>query len=728
MGDRRTLRIGGLARAAERWPVLALVLVAMVWAVYWNSLDSPFLFDDWHVIPQNPGVRAPDDVPSFFVDVSRFSVLPGNRDYRPVFLTSMALCWWAGGGSTLPFHVVSIALHTAAVLLIFLIVRLTLGSGDRSPSVPESHRTGTAFLAASLFAVHPLATESVNYISTQSVQLAASFYLLSFFLFLRVHGSQVPRWKPARWLLALGSYSAYAAALLSKPIAITLPLNLILWELLLGAAPSRSGESTRFTWKGAVRRLWKILPYVIVSVAYLALRRIVLSAAVGGGEPVRSVLSHYLTQTRALVFYYLGSVLAPVGLNADREYAVSSSVADPQFLAALAILGAIAWLLFRLRRHRILVFWSLWFPTCLLVTTYAVVLGQLVNEHRVYLSLAGACVVAGIAFLGLWRALPIRVSDLTVGIRSGRFLSTSIAVVVLLSFAAATRARNTVWSSELSLWENAAERGGTWRAHMNYGQALEAAGRPEEALRELKKAVELGPYAFAHLNLGLAYVKRNDLETGLDHLQTAVRLWPSSAETHLYLGYGLEKAGRLEEAENEMKQAVALRPNYLRGHRYLAEFHERRGQVREALQSYDALLDLERSQPAYLLFQVGFLHQKHGRRERAIALYERLLRVAPDHRQGTFNLAYAYLHGLTPDDWSRSATLFQRVLEIDPDYSEAIFRLASAHWKLGNQEEARESDRLYLEKGAHQELRRRSQQRLASQAGGSRRGSPQESP
>jgi len=100
-----------------------VLLAALVWGVYWNSLNNPFHFDDFHVIPENPAVRGISDIPSFFLDPTTFSILPGNRDYRPIFLTSMALSWWAGGGSTLPFHLVSVTIHMGNVLLLFFIFR-----------------------------------------------------------------------------------------------------------------------------------------------------------------------------------------------------------------------------------------------------------------------------------------------------------------------------------------------------------------------------------------------------------------------------------------------------------------------------------------------------------------------------------------------------------------------------------------------------------------------------
>ena len=105
----------------RRTLIRGVLLAVLAWVAYGSSLNSPFLFDDWHVIPENPGVRGPANIPSFFVDASKFSVLEGNRDYRPLFLTSMALCWWLGDGATLPFHLVSVTLHMGSVLLLFLI-------------------------------------------------------------------------------------------------------------------------------------------------------------------------------------------------------------------------------------------------------------------------------------------------------------------------------------------------------------------------------------------------------------------------------------------------------------------------------------------------------------------------------------------------------------------------------------------------------------------------------
>ena len=156
------------------------ILCCLVWLAYANSVHGPFAFDDWHVIPQNPSVRGPSDIPRFFTDVSAFSILSNNpnepNNYRPLFLTSMALSWWVGSGSPVPFHVVGITLHTGCVLLVFFILRRMLMTSEASAeSFDEKEAGWVGFLGAALFAVHPLATEAVAYISSQSLPMAGFF-------------------------------------------------------------------------------------------------------------------------------------------------------------------------------------------------------------------------------------------------------------------------------------------------------------------------------------------------------------------------------------------------------------------------------------------------------------------------------------------------------------------------------------------------------------------------
>jgi tetratricopeptide (TPR) repeat protein len=527
-----------------------------VWAVYANSLDNPFHFDDWHVVAQNADVHDPRNIPRFFTDASVFSMLETNRDYRPLFLTSMSLCWWLGRGSTLPFHLASVALHTLSVLLAYGVMRrLLVEHGAPCGITTAREHEWTAFWGAALFALHPLATEPVNYISSQSELWVAALGLLSFGLFL---APGVP--------CRIGSVAAYFAALLAKPNAVVWFLVLLLWQLLL-----------------ARRRRWIALwPYAAATLAYLVLRKLVIpEATVSALEPARE---WYLTQTRALVFHYLKLALLPADQSIDHDYALSASLGDLELIAAVSLLALAGLGLFLLRRMRLVVFWAAWFPACMVVTSYLVVLQQVVTEHRVYLSLVGFCALLAMGLAGMRRLLP-----------GQEVVVTAAASLLLLSYGFATWQRNRVWSSTLALWQEAAALGDGWRAHMNYGIALADSGRMDEALLELRRAVALGDRPFAHINLGSIYIRAGQVEQGLVHLRAAVAMMPAWPDPHFHLAYGLMRAGQDAEAERELLRALELRPNYIKALQYLAELQRKQGRIEEALATERRLLDADPS-------------------------------------------------------------------------------------------------------------------------------------
>lgn len=137
-----------------------------------------------------------------------------------------------------------------------------------------------------------------------------------------------------------------------------------------------------------------------------------------------------------------------------------------------------------------------------------------------------------------------------------------------------------------------------------------------------------------------------------------------------------------------------------------------KGNYGKAVEILSASYPAQGANPS-LLFNLAFSHQRLGNRQEAIRFYEELLRVEPNHTKGHFNLAYAYLGEASSGEWSRSARHFEKVRELDPKYTEAIFHLATAYWKLDRKQEAEATDRLYLELGAHQDLRQTSRERIS---------------
>jgi len=192
------------AGGAGRGLLPLVILAAVAVLPYMNSLGNGFHWDDYHHVLENPAIRDPGSIPRFFTDPSTFSRDPGIQMYRPLLMVTYALNYAAGGDQGWGYHLVNIGLHLLVTLLLHRLLLMLL---------PCPVGRGPAFAAAALFAVHPINSQAVNYVSSRSVLLAAALLLLG--LVLSLAGRS-----PGRRLLLLPAAVSFFLALLSKSTAI----------------------------------------------------------------------------------------------------------------------------------------------------------------------------------------------------------------------------------------------------------------------------------------------------------------------------------------------------------------------------------------------------------------------------------------------------------------------------------------------------------------------------
>ncbi len=733
-----------LLRLAPLWVVLLACLA------YGNVIPGAFHLDDFHVVERNPYIRTLDNIPRFFVDTTTFTDIVANRDYRPLMMTGFAVIYQIGELNPLPFHVWSLLLHTLAALVMFYLVRgILLWTDSQELGVPtRATATAAALTAAALFAVHTLMSESVNYVNGQAVLLVTLFCLLATLAYARLVAAAEEGLPRSRLLLlGLAGVLAQCGALCSKPTAITLPVLLLLYDLLFAAPAASRAE----VWRG---RLMRIAPFLAVNCAYLIFR-VQTMAAPFGGEPAHGYLVNALTQSRVLTFYYLRHFLWPRGLSIDPNINISSSVREPEVLAALGVLAILAVaVLLTWRRFRITALCAAWWVIALLPVTYLKALEQPASEHRMYLPMFGLVVPVALLVVGLL----MRTDH-----RGWRRLGITLTILVVAALVVNSQLRNRIWQSKLLLWQDAAAQSGEWRPHMNYALALESAGRSDEALAEFEAAVMAASYSRPHTNLGLAYLRRGRVEEGMRELEYGVQLWPELGEAHFYLGYGCETIGELERGLSEYRLAITHNPTLLAAHYRLGDLSWRLGDLTAARSAYDRILELapdearaRRSlallkQPGATppagetapppagsppdspdppgdampgpgsgimqgggfrlavsplttaaphrgvlrgdatsaapdgsgvvdsLFAAGFAHQQAARREAAIAAYEQLLDLDPDHVQVLFNLGYALIETGDVSRAGQAIVLLERAQILQPSYAEILFHLGQGH-------------------------------------------------
>jgi uncharacterized membrane protein len=363
------------------------------------------------------------------------------------------------------FHLFNLTVHAANALLI---CRLTQKLCSHFFSCP-GQAFGAGLTAALLFALHPVQTEAVTYISGRSSSLMTFFYLSSMLAYVcgRERGTPV-------WLYGV-SPLLFALALMTKEVALTLPLALLLWDVC---------SSPRDAIRSALRRQW---------VHWIVLLSAVVSIAINPGYRKLIVfnpsMETLLTQVHG-VTYLLSRWLYIDSLNIDPDLRIqvvwtAALAGEATVLAALFVVGI--WVL---RRRPCLGFGILWLFLQLLPSNTLVVRSDIASERQLYLSGVGLIIATGIEIERLKTVIP-------------RTAARAILLMLFLGLGLFTFLRNHDYSSHIGLWENAARKSpDKARVHNNLGYCYEQTGKRDRARASYLRALELKPdYALARNNL-----------------------------------------------------------------------------------------------------------------------------------------------------------------------------------------------------------------------------------
>jgi len=436
-----------------------LVLFAAITAAYVNSLGGPFQFDDYSVIVNNSSVHS-------------FSAWLADGGIRPVLKLSYMLNWVSGLGAV-GFHLVNVGIHAANTFLVYRLCCL-LASGRESAEC----RGGSNFLAVAValaFALHPVQTEAVTYVSGRSTSLMAMFYLGSLVTYQkgRKTGSAV--------YVHLVSPMLFALALMTKEIAVTLPFALLLLEMVMDRR-----DQPRLSMSAHQAGHWMLLLAALIALALHSgyARLIEVSFETRSG-------SENLANQANAIIYLLRQLLWPVHLSIDPELPsgglwTSGAVAKAAFLGALAAMGIVL-----ARRRSVVGFAILWFFIHLAPTNSIVPRLDVVNDRQLYL-----------AGLGFYLATAVGLQRLLASERQRRWAHLA-AGAAALALIAMTAMRNRDYRSEVALWESAVQSApAKARPRHNLGCAYALAARYEDAQRQLQTALHLNPdYALARKNL-----------------------------------------------------------------------------------------------------------------------------------------------------------------------------------------------------------------------------------
>jgi protein O-mannosyl-transferase len=650
--------------ALSRDLLFAVALVLAVFLVYEPVWHAGFIWDDEQHLTENPCIVGPLGLKEIWTTAA--------ARICPLVQTTFWLEHAAWGLAPMPYHLVNILLHAANAVVLWRVLRKLGVLG--------------AELGAALWAFHPVQVESAAWVTELKNTQSTFFYLLSILFFADfILAQRQPNRGPVRlWysLSCLGGILAVA----SKSSTVVLPVVLALCAWWLDG---------RWLW----RRLWNVLPFVLLSAASSALSVWTQALDIASRVEWERSWSERIAVAGMVVWFYLGKLAWPYPLIFvyPRWRVDTASMLSYAPLAAVILLLLILWA-GRQGRAREVCFAFSYFVVALLpvlgLVNHYYVRYSYVGDHFQYLAsmgmlaLAGAGIARLLVRLGLWRQTAGNVLCLALlSVLATLSWQQSLMYRDVEKLYRTTIARNPdCWLARVNLGIDLSKRGQVEEAvaqfrqalkidpklpeaHVNLGIALSKRGQVEEAAYHYRKAIELGiDEAYApYYDLGVILAAQGDDAAAIVYFRKALRTKPDFADAHNDLGLLLAKRGMIEEAATHYQKALEINPNSAKTHNNLAIILAGRGQFDEAFAHYRKALELK---PDFAEADYNFAVDlaNRGRLDEAIVHYRKALAVKPNYAKAHFSLGLA-LAGRGKIDEAMAE--YGKALQIKPDYAEA---------------------------------------------------------
>ncbi|NLX59471.1 MAG: tetratricopeptide repeat protein [Phycisphaerae bacterium] len=649
----------GLSAGSRRQALAAALLVAVATIlVYLPSLRGEFLnWDDGTYVRYNGYLREFSwDTVAWAFTSTRWAT-----NWHPLTWLSHAADVAAWGLESPPWghHLTSVLLHGLNAALLLAAVRRLTG------------RLWVAVVVAALFAMHPLRVECVAWISERKELLATTFVLLTVLAYVRYAAApSVGRYVP----VAL----AFAAALLSKPMAVTVPGLLV----LLDGWPLGRLRLRPWRWLPVVEKL----PLAAMTVASCLVTMHAQTAAkvsldaIGLGQRMANAVvasAAYLGQWlwpapgRLVPFYSLWQNL-PQGGVPTGLLALSAAV-----MAALTVVALVQWR----RRPYLLVGWLWYLGTLVPVIGLVQVGSQRMADRYTYLPLIGPVIV--LAYLA---------DELLRQRGAGPWARRGAVAAGLLTaavWAGLTVGQQAVWRDTVTLWRYTTSHGREARSPVAWtrlGEALEKAGERRDAVAAYRRAVELGPgLAEAHVGLAESLARLGDRGGATAHAERALALRPGEFRTLIGVGQVWVNVGRYGDAQALFRRALAEEPESLTARSRLAQALARGGQWEAAIAEFERVLAVEPAFPE-ALGNYGLVLMFRRQYERAIEVLSRATGNDPYDVDAWCNLGTALSRA--GRRWSEATEAFGRAASLDPGKAEARVGLAEVAEGQGRPAEA----------------------------------------
>jgi protein O-mannosyl-transferase len=644
-------RISNDADLKKRDTITVALLFALAAGCYLNTLANGFVYDDEIQILQNPYVRDWHYLPQIFrTTVWSFIGDAGATNYyRPLMTLTFLGLTKVFGESPPGFHLFNLLLNALVVATVFYAGRALF----------NSHRA--AVVAAVLFAVHPVHTETVNWIAAVPDLEATLFILLAFFVYVTEPWG---RFRSQALVVTL-----FILALLAKEPALMFAPLLISYDHFV-----RDDRHTT-TFAGKFKRYGGVL---LAAVAYLGLRIALFGKLAPVMQHAQISWTEAILSGFALVAQYTKLLFWPAPLSAFHVFHVSQSVDNLLVLSGLAIvLSCALFVLLAHKRWPQAPFCVVWIGLTLApVLNARWMAANVLTERYIYLPSVGFCWLVGWVLAILLDRLESRA-----GVTKANYGSIGLIGVLLVLALFAIREtwnRNRIWRDDFALYGATIQTDpDSYIMRMNLGIVHFEAGNLLAAEKDLDYALALKPDSPNVLNaLACVYLEQGRLDDAAQTLKKAIALKPSWGDPHLNYGRVLTKERQSDEAISEFRTAVQVAPLNAFAHVALADELVARGEDVQAEAEYRKALELHPSLHAQQKLADVLL--RAGRNTAAEGVLHKIVTEYPFDSQSHLKLAELLDNSGRTDEARQQ---YQATLQTDPRNQEALERLAQLKTK-----------------------------------------------
>ncbi len=672
------------------WAV-ALFLAVLTIAVFLPALNNNFVnWDDDEYVYENFHIQS--------IDLGflkwMFTTFHASKYWHPLTWLSHAIDYAIWGLNPLGHHLTSIILHGLNTFLVVILIIRLVNYANLPQSLPDGRQAGpftnggaegtikrrkynpsiiAGVITGLLFGIHPLHVESVAWVSERKDVLYALFFLLSILSYLKYASSNLHKQKTINYSLCL---LFFILSLMSKPMAVTLPVVLIILDVYpLERLKIKSAFTSQR--KVLIEKIPFICLSIISSVIIVMAHQVTITAL-----EVHPLSERCLAGARALCFYLI-KMLWPTHLVPLYPYPSKISFFLPEYLgASILVLSITALCIYSWRKQKIWsVVWAYYLVTLLPVLGIVQPGDQAAADRYSYIPSIGPFLLTGLVIAILFEKIKDRGYPF---VKNGIVVFLPLALVFFL-FSVTTISQIKIWKDSITLWTSVLKISPDCAdAYFNRANANKILGKYNEALRDLDSAIMLNPgYPEAYNNRGLIRKMVGDYRAAMEDFSKTIELNPADAVAYSNRADLFMRRGEYQKGFKDLNKAIELEPHYAGFYSNRCGSYNLLGKYKEAIEDCTRAVEIA-PQDAIAYNSRGFAFSALGNYSEAIADYNKSLTINPNPIF-YFNRGVAYKG---KGEYQMAVHDFSNAIKLNPKFTDAYINRGVVYGVLGELEHA----------------------------------------